>query len=360
MQPHHRIFNPILYLLSLFYGLGVYVRNFLFDYHFLPTTKFDIPVIGVGNISVGGTGKTPHTEYILQYLSERLRIAVLSRGYKRKTKGFQLGDEYATAETIGDEPFQMKWKFPNVLVAVDANRRRGIEYIIRQNTEHPIEAIVLDDAYQHRYVEPSLNILIVDRNRLITEDSLLPYGRLREQAYNKYRANIVIVSKCDRDLQPIDYNVIKKKLALFPYQTIYFTTYGYGSFYPLFPQQENAVSLTKEELCSLSLLMVTGIALPVNMHEYLQMYCPKLSSLEFPDHYEFKNKDYSKIAKEFANLEGEKRIVVTEKDAARLLNNPLLPEELKPYIYVLPIKVEFINNQEPLFNRQILSYVNKD
>jgi len=360
MQTHSRAFNPILYLFSLFYGFGVYVRNFLFDYHFLPTTKFNIPIIAVGNITVGGTGKTPHTEYILQYLGSQMHIAVLSRGYKRKTRGFQFGDEHATAATIGDEPFQMKWKFPNVFVAVDADRRRGIEHIIRQNAEHPIEAIILDDAYQHRYVEPTLNILIVDCNRLITEDSLLPYGRLREQAYNKYRANIVIVSKCDKGLQPIDYNVIKKKLALFPYQTIYFTTYGYGSLYPLFSQKENAVSLTKEELCSLSLLVVTGIALPVNMHEYLQVYCQNVSTLEFPDHYIFKKRDYRKIAKEFGKLEGEKRIVVTEKDAARLLNNPLLPEELKPYIYVLPIKVEFINDQEPLFNRQLLNYVGKN
>ncbi len=354
------IFKPVLYLLSLIYGLGVNVRNFLFDYHLLPSQKFDIPVIAVGNITVGGTGKTPHTEYILKLLSKNLHVAMLSRGYKRTTKGFQYGDEHATAATIGDEPFQMKRKFPNVVVAVDADRRRGIEQIIRQNAAHPVDVIVLDDAYQHRYVQPSLNILIIDSHRLITEDSLLPYGRLREPARNKKRADIVIVSKCDKGLNPIDYKLIQKKLTLFPYQTLYFTTYGYEALYPLFPQQAGTPTLTTQELKDLSLLVVTGIASPTDMHQYLDAHAAMMKSIVLPDHYAFNNKDYQLIAQEIANLDGGKRIVVTEKDAARLYNDTLLPEELKPLIYVLPISVEFIKNQAQLFNRQISSYVTKN
>ncbi len=354
------IFKPALYLISLLYGLGVNVRNFLFDYHLLPSHKFDIPVIAVGNITVGGTGKTPHTEYILQLLSKNLHVAMLSRGYKRTTKGFQLGDEHATAATIGDEPFQMKRKFPNVVVAVDSDRRRGIEHIIRQSVVHPIDAIVLDDAYQHRYVHPSLNILIIDSHRLITDDALLPYGRLREPARNKKRADIVIVSKCDIGLTPIDYKVIQKKLGLFPYQTLYFTTYGYGTLYPLFPQQAGTPTITTQELNNLSLLVVTGIASPADMHQYLDAYATRLKTIVLPDHYAFKHKDYQLIAQEIAKLEGDKRIVVTEKDAARLFTDTLLPDELKPLIYVLPINVEFIKNQASLFNRQISSYVTKN
>jgi len=354
------VFKPILYLFSLIYGLGVDVRNFLFDYHLLSSREFDIPVIAVGNITVGGTGKTPHTEYIIQLLSKNLHVAMLSRGYKRTTKGFQVGDEHATAATIGDEPFQMKRKFPNVVVAVDADRRRGIEQIIRQNAAHPVDVIVLDDAYQHRYIQPLVNILIIDSHRLITEDSLLPYGRLREPASNKKRADIVIVSKCDKGLSPIDYKLIQKKLMLFPYQTLYFTTYGYGSLYPLFPEQAGTASLTIEELKSLSLLVVTGIASPTDMHQFLDTHAARINTMILPDHYAFKEKDYQLIVQEIAKLDGDKRIVVTEKDAARLFTDILLPDELKPLIYVLPINVEFINNQAQLFNRQISSYVTKN
>lgn len=354
------VLKPLLYLFSLIYGIGVNTRNVLFDYHLLPSQKFDIPVIAIGNITVGGTGKTPHTEYIIQLLSKDLHIAVLSRGYKRTTKGFQLGDEHATAKIIGDEPFQMKRKFPKVVVAVDANRREGIELIIRQNVAHPIDAIVLDDAFQHRYVQPSLNILIIDCHRLITEDSLLPYGRLREPARNKKRADIIIVSKCDKGLQPIDYRLIRKKLALLPYQKLYFTTYGYGTLYPLFAQPTGSISFTQGELRHTSQLVVTGIASPTDMHAYLQLRCARMIPLVFPDHYVFKEKDYQLITLEFNKLEGNKLIVVTEKDAARLIGDPLLPDELKPLIYVLPIEVEFINNQAQLFNHQISSYVTKN
>ncbi|MBB3187510.1 tetraacyldisaccharide 4'-kinase [Microbacter margulisiae] len=352
--------KPIRFLLALLFELGVKVRNILFDYNLLPSETFNVPVIAIGNITVGGTGKTPHTEYVLKMLSQQMHVAVLSRGYKRKSKGFQLGDEHATATLLGDEPFQMFRKFPQVTVAVDANRRRGIRNLLRIHTEDPIGAIVLDDAFQHRFVKPTVNILLVDSHRLITEDALMPYGRLREPASNKKRANIVIVTKCDRSLQPIDYRLIQKKLSLFPYQTLYYTTYGYEALYPVFPQYVTIAAITPDELASKNLLIVSGIANPDFMIEFLSSHAKTLETISFLDHYAFKKKDYDTIQKAFEELNHDKYVVVTEKDAARLYSDPLLPEELKPYIYALPIAVEFINNQDQVFNHQIISYVSKN
>lgn len=198
--------------LSSLYGLGVELRNQLFELNILKSRSFTTPVISVGNITVGGTGKTPHVEYLVRLLSKEAKVAVLSRGYKRKTHGYQLADKDSTMRDIGDEPYQMKLKFPNIEVAVDANRCEGIDHLINDEQTKDTDVIILDDAYQHRYVKPGINILLVDYHRLIIYDELLPSGRLREPIESKKRADIVIITKCPDSLNPIDYRVLTKAI----------------------------------------------------------------------------------------------------------------------------------------------------
>ena len=219
--------NEWLLPLSWLYGLGVRFRNWLFDVGIKKSQAFDIPVISVGNITVGGSGKTPHVEYLVRLLKDKARVAVLSRGYKRKGKGFILADENTTMEEIGDEPFQMHRKFPDVAVAVEKKRVKGIELLQENPATKDVEVIVLDDAFQHRHVKPGINILLVDYHRLFIYDKLLPAGRLREPVSGKRRADIVIVTKCPKDLKPMEYRVLTKALDLFPYQGLYFTTINY-------------------------------------------------------------------------------------------------------------------------------------
>ena len=215
--------NDWLLPLSWLYGVGVGVRNHLFDLGVLPQQEFSIPVIDVGNITVGGSGKTPHVEYLIRLLHDKMKVGVLSRGYKRKSRGYVLADNDTPMRTIGDEPFQMKRKFPDVYVAVDKNRREGIQRLTDDEATSDVDVILLDDAYQHRYVKPGINILLVDYHRLIIYDKLLPAGRLREPMKGKNRADIVIVTKCPKDLKPMEFRVLTKALDLFPYQALFFT-----------------------------------------------------------------------------------------------------------------------------------------
>ena len=200
--------NHWLIPVSWLYGLGVEIRNKLFDWGILPAEEFDIPVISVGNLAVGGTGKTPHIEYLIELLGHKYHIAVLRRGYKRKSRGFILADDKSTAREIGDEPYQIKRKYPNITVAVDANRRRGIKQLKKQIPD--IDVILLDDAFQHRYVTPLSSIVLTDYNRALHLDKLLPAGRLRESRHELSRANMVIVTKCPIDMKPIEYNIISR------------------------------------------------------------------------------------------------------------------------------------------------------
>ena len=221
-----------LYPVSLLYGTGVWLRNKLFDWNILKERSFPLPVISVGNITVGGTGKTPHTEYLIRLLSKEYQVSVLSRGYKRKSKGFILSTTHSTVSEIGDEPYQMKQKYPHVHVAVDANRCNGIEQLCSHNITPETDVILLDDAFQHRYVKPGMNILLVNYHRLICNDMLLPAGKLRENPNGKHRAKIVIVTKCPKNITPIDLRVLTKQMELFPYQYLFFTTFEYGKLYP--------------------------------------------------------------------------------------------------------------------------------
>lgn len=349
-------YYPLLAPLAWLYGIVVWLRNRLFDWNILSSESFDIPVISVGNITVGGTGKTPHIEHLIRTLSDAsYRVAVLSRGYKRHTRGFKLVSMSSTAAEVGDEPLQIKHKFPTVTVAVDANRRRGIRKLAEQT--HGIDIVLLDDAYQHRYVVPSMSILLTSFDRMIYEDKLLPVGRLREPVVEKSRANIVIVTKCPEVLKPIDYRLLAKHLNLYPYQSLYFTGLRYDDLKAVFPA-ENATRITVETLRNTpgEILLVAGIASPGLFAEYIGKYTPHARLWSFGDHHEFSTRELRKIEKWIAtSIEngGRGYVIVTEKDAARLLDCPRVSQLLKSHLYYLPLRIHFMLEQEETFNRQI-------
>jgi tetraacyldisaccharide 4'-kinase len=351
--------NKWLYPISFLYGMGIGLRNKLFDWGIFRSKSFDIPIICVGNLAVGGTGKTPHIEYLTGLLQDKYHIAVLSRGYKRKTNGYVLAGQESAAQDIGDEPHQIKNKFPGISVAVDEKRVRGIEKLLKQE-EPGIEAILLDDAFQHRYVNPGLNILLTDYHRLFCDDALLPAGRLRESEKGKNRAHIVIVTKCPANIKPIDFNLIAKRLRLYPYQKLFFSSFRYGRLTPVFPE----TGITERELASLAnderVLLVTGIASPAVMEKEIRKYTRRIVLLSFGDHHNFSNKDIQLITEQFNKAEGKKLIVTTEKDATRLATHPAVSEELKKHIYALPVEIKIIQNQEDTFNKTIIAYVRKN
>lgn len=349
--------NRWLLPLSWIYGLITGIRNTLFDIGVLKSRSFNVPMISVGNITVGGTGKTPHVEYLVRLLQDKFRVAVLSRGYKRKSRGFVLAGDEDTVATIGDEPYQMKKKFPNTSVAVDKNRCNGVSKLIDNSIVKDIDVVLLDDAFQHRYVKPGINILLVDYHRLIIYDTLLPAGRLREPLSGKNRADIVIVTKCPKDLKPMEFRVITKAMNLYPYQHLYFSTLDYDALQPIYCGEKRKLeTLGKNE----NVMLLTGIASPKQMIIDIKPYTEKIHPLTFSDHHAFTPGDVEKINNTFAALPSPKIIITTEKDATRLFGLSGLSEEVRHNIYTLPVKVRFMLEQEETFNENIIGYVRKN
>jgi len=348
--------NDWLIPLSWLYGFGVRVRNWLFEIGVLKSKSFDIPVISLGNITVGGAGKTPHVEYLIRLLQDQEKVAVLSRGYKRKTKGYQLADEKSTMQDIGDEPYQMKQKFPGIYIAVDTKRTRGIENLTSHETTKNVDVILLDDAFQHRYVKPGINILLVDYHRLIIYDKLLPAGRLREPVSGKNRANFVIITKCPKDLRPMEFRVLAKTMDLYPYQSLFFTTLDYDNLKGIFNKEELPLEKIREQ----NVLLFTGIASPRQMIEDLTPLCKSIQPITFIDHHQFASKDIERINNTFSSMPSQKLIITTEKDAARLEGQEGFSEEVRNNIYVLPIHISFMHEDEETFNNKIISYVRKN
>ena len=348
--------NEWLLPLSWLYGLGVKFRNMLFEIGILHSESFDVPVISVGNITVGGTGKTPHVEYLIELLKDKAKVAVLSRGYKRRTRGFVIADDNATAKTIGDEPLQMKRKYgDDITVAVDRKRCHGIRQLT--SDEDGIDVILLDDAFQHRYVKPGVNILLVDYHRLIIYDKLLPAGRLREPLSGKNRAAIVIVTKCPHDLKPMEFRVITKAMNLYPFQRLFFTCLEYRNITPVFGSGEQSLDSIGKDC---HILLLTGIASPQQMIEDLSPRCPHITPLTFGDHHTFTSSDVARINNEFAALPHPKMIITTEKDATRLIAVEGLSEEVRGAMFALPVKIRFMLGQEESFNEKIIGYVRKN
>ncbi len=351
------VINKWLLPFSWLYGLGVKLRNFAFELGILKSRSFDVPVISVGNITVGGTGKTPHVEYLAKHLKDLFHVAVLSRGYKRKSKGFILANVQTPMTEIGDEPYQMKQKFPDVIVAVDKSRCHGIEELTSKDKS--LDVILLDDAFQHRYVKPGVNILLVDYHRLVIYDTLLPAGRLREPLVAKDRADVVIVTKCPKDLKPMEFRVITKAMHLYPYQQLYFTTLEYGELKPIFDSGYSEIS-GLSRLRDHHILLLTGIASPEQMTHDLLPLVKDITPLTFADHHRFKKKDILLINETFEQLPLPRCIITTEKDATRLYDTEGLSEEVRKNIYILPVSIRFMLEQEETFNQYIIGYVRKN
>jgi len=348
--------NEWLTPLSWIYGIGVAIRNKLFDAGLLKQKSFSIPVISVGNITVGGSGKTPHVEFIINMLKDHYKVAVLSRGYKRKSCGYVLAHTETKMPQIGDEPFQMKQKFPDVYVAVDKKRVRGIKHLMKDDRTKDVEVVVLDDAYQHRYVKPDVNILLVDYHRIIINDRLLPAGRLREPKVAKERADIVIITKCPDTLKPIDFRVLKKTLDLRPYQELYFTSIAYQPLIAAFGNDSRKITDIRQED---NILLVTGIASPKQIENDLASHCSHIRTMEFADHHQFTHSDVEKIEKAFMSMPEPRMIVTTEKDFTRLSHLKHLSETLKQNMYILPIKIEFKHDKETEFSNTIFNHIIK-
>lgn len=347
----------VLYPFSVLYGIIICSRNWLFDRNILSITKFNIPIISVGNLSIGGTGKTPHTEFILSFLQDDWKVALLSRGYKRETKGFFLADDNADAVKLGDEPFQIYQKFPRVIVAVDEKRVHGVRKL--QEIVPDLQVVVLDDAFQHRYIQPGLSILLTDYNHLYTRDMLLPAGRLRETKSGSVRANIIVVTKCPANLENIEYQRVEKELNLNGNQDLFFSRYVYDEMIPVFPALETE-KCTYNNLKNndFTVLLVAGIVYPQSIVEQLKKYTSKVETLFYNDHHVFLIQDLLLIMRRFDEIESTNKILlVTEKDAARLVTHQFFPERLKPFTYALPIRVQILNNQENIFIKKIQDYV---
>jgi tetraacyldisaccharide 4'-kinase len=332
--------RKILFPFAVLYGFITSIRNFLFDYRILKSYSFPIPVIAVGNLSVGGTGKTPQIEYLIRLLSNKYKIATLSRGYKRKSEGFILANATSNAEILGDEPFQFYKKFPNIQVAVDANRKNGIEQLLSQSNKPDV--ILLDDAFQHRKVKAGFYILLTAYNDLFINDFMLPTGNLRESRSGAKRADMIIVTKCPRDISELAQNKIKKSLLRENEKQaeVFFTFIDYDD-----KIYSNNKTLNVNEVKTVDKLLLAGIAKPESFFAYLQSENDEC--LMYPDHHHFSEKEIVEIKEKAKN----KIIITTEKDFVRL--NEKLPNDS---LFYLPIKSSFVNNSTD-FDKQIINYV---
>lgn len=325
--------------LGILYGGITSLRNILYDKDILKSTRFDIPIINVGNLSVGGTGKTPHIEYLIRLFKDSYRIATLSRGYKRKTKGFILADETTTVQDIGDEPYQYYQKFKDILVAVSEKRVEGVRQLLALDNKP--ELILLDDAFQHRQINAGFSIVLTPYNDLFVDDTMLPTGNLRENVKGIQRAQVVIVTKCPNRLTEKEQFEIAKRLPVSLTQTVYFSSIKYDDY--AYNSLEKKIPLNS--LCNKKVTLVTGIANPKPLIDYLERQKIVINHLKFSDHHNFSSQDISVI------LEADDSVIITtEKDFMRL------KDKITTKLYYLPIKVTIINNEED-FNLKIKLYV---
>ncbi len=338
----------LLFPLSAIYGSVIWLRNFSFDKNILKSSAFNFPIICVGNLAMGGTGKSPMVEYLLRLLKNKYKVATLSRGYKRKTSGFAIANANTTALDIGDEPMQFHKKFPDVTVAVAEERLVAIPQLLHDKPE--TQVIILDDAFQHRHIRAGLNILLTDYNNLYTRDVILPAGNLRDVKSSGKRANIIAVTKCPADLNEDDKNKIVKELEVLQHQRIFFTKLEYDSPYNLFTNQE--MRLDSET----HILLICGIANPKPIKEFLNAYSITYDMIIFNDHHIFDMDDLKKIKQQFEKIETANKIILTtEKDSVRLEK---FANELKEFpVFVLPVKHEIMFGEEEIFNKLILNFI---
>ena len=347
MTPTMRI---LLLPISLLYHIVLTIRHKLYDWHVLRSTQFEKPVICVGNLNLGGTGKTPHTEYLIKLLKDDHRVATMSRGYGRKTKGFKKAEPTSTYEELGDEPLLYFKKHPGIQVAVDEDRVEGAHLLWEQG----VDVVLLDDAFQHRSINAGLNILLTEYQHLYTDDYLFPAGTLRDVRSAAKRADIIVVSKSPKDLSEEEKQQITKKLNTSEHQKVYFSYLEHASLQPL---NEAAKTFSPEEADGV--FAFCGIANPKPFVEELKRRFLNVDFLPFSDHHAYKENDIKAIINWFENLDGEKKIIVTtEKDAVRLTNSPYLCQFDGTPLYDLPVNVRF--HEEEKFNEEILRYVRQN
>lgn len=345
MEPSFRTYVSLKPLSWLYSGITGF-RNKLYDCGWKKTVRFDIPVISVGNITVGGTGKTPHTEYLVSLIKERAHTAVLSRGYGRSTSGYLLaGSTSSDSRLIGDEPFQIYSRFPDICVAVCEDRVKGVRRLLE---ETDTEAVILDDAFQHRSISPSLNILLTDWNRLLLKDCVMPAGHLRESAHGRRRADIIIVTKCPDTLSAADMESLSSRLAARPEQKVFFSCFTYG-----FPYRLTDGSPMESD--DAPVLALTGIAQPQPLVRKLESDGRRVKLLAYPDHHSYSKRDLKAIETELDRLGPDAKVVTTQKDAARLQSTEL-PEQLASRIYVLPVSVQFLKDG-PAFDSLVTDHL---
>ncbi|MBS1533338.1 MAG: tetraacyldisaccharide 4'-kinase [Bacteroidetes bacterium] len=342
----------LLFPFSLAYGLVVVIRNWLYDAGIFKSRQFSIPVISVGNLEVGGAGKSPMTEYLVRLFKDDHRVATLSRGYGRTTKGFLTAPiaigATATATEIGDEPAQFKHKFPDVTVAVCESRVRGIDEL-----KHTHEVIILDDAYQHRAVKPGFSVLLFDYGKIKEPHLLLPAGDLREPMSGRWRADVLIVSKCPNDISIEEQGKIAALLEPLPYQYLFFTTIAYQPLENIRRGNTNAV-IDQDT----TVFLLTGIANPTPLVNYIKNYTQNIIHHRYPDHHRFSLKNISKLAEEFNSSAAHKKLIITtEKDAERLLEHDLEQHAKALPILILPIATEFLDVGGAQFDHLVKEYV---
>ena len=355
-----KLLRVILFPFSLLYGIAVFLRNVFYDLSIIKSESFDLSVISVGNLSVGGTGKSPHIEYLIRLFKTENKTATLSRGYGRITSGFLLATDESDALQIGDEPRQFKQKFPEIEVAVDSDRVRGIRKLIENNSE--LNVILLDDAFQHRAVKPGLSVLLTDYRKLYADDFLMPSGNLREWKNAANRADIIIVTRIPEHFSPMERRIIKERLNPKPYQSIYFSYVKYGEFVPVNKRKEHKL-LQKEFYFerNFSVLLFTGIASSMQLHDYLKNKVKEIRHLKYRDHHRYSSTDMKRIRQLFDNIANDNKIIITtEKDAMRLAM-PAYEEIIKDLpIFYIPIEIGFHERDEEEFNEKIISYVKKN
>jgi tetraacyldisaccharide 4'-kinase len=345
------VVKVVLFPLAVLYGFITGIRNRLFDWGILSSHSYEHPLIGIGNLSTGGTGKTPHVEYLIKLLKDNYKVATLSRGYKRKSKGFVIANNNSSVDDIGDEPLQMYLNHPDADVAVCENRNKGIQSLLRLRPHNRV--ILLDDVFQHRYVKPGLNILLTDYHNIFTRNYLIPTGNLRESRKNASRADILIVTKTPHVFSPLDRNMILNEVRKYNIQHVYFSYIKYGCWVPL-----NKIAAEQKKHKANTIFLLTGIANPVPLTEHLKRQSIDIKTMEFSDHHQFSARDLRNVADIYhATFSGSKVIITTEKDSMRL-RDPGLQRVLENIpVYYIPIEVEFHPADKKEFDELVLDFV---
>ncbi|MFT3701569.1 MAG: tetraacyldisaccharide 4'-kinase [Agriterribacter sp.] len=344
-----KLIRVLLFPVAIVYGAVVKLRNFLYDKEIIKSTNFNFPVINVGNLSVGGTGKSPMVEYLIALLVPTYKVATLSRGYKRKTRGYILARENTTAIDLGDEPMQFHLKFPEVAVAAGEERAIAIPQILFDKPE--TDVIILDDAFQHRAVTAGFNILLTDFNHLFYKDFFLPTGNLRDSRSRYKKADVIVVTKCSDAITKEDKKKISNRINPLPHQLVFFTKINYGTAYHIITKEK--IKLNKQT----AILLVCGIANPVSLKKYIAERVASVEGIYYRDHYIFRIDDLKHITNRFNKMTGKHKIILTtEKDAVRLMKFEAVLKDTP--LYILPIETSFLFDGMQQFNVAVKRFIN--